>query len=205
LQDDSRSNNPDGGSTNKSRAKGFSTRAIHAGYDPLAYHGALTPPVFLTSTFAFDSVETGAARFAGTEPGYIYSRVGNPTVTVLEDRLAALEEGQAALATSSGMGAITAVIWTLLKAGDEIIADKTLYGCTFALLHHQLERFGIVTRSADLTKPTELKAALSPRTRLVFTETPSNPNMRVIDIAAIADICRGAGVPFAVDNTYCTP
>ena len=189
----------------RKRLRGFSTRAIHEGYDPLAYHGALNPPVFLTSTFAFDSTETGMARFAGTAPGYIYTRVGNPTASVLESRLASLEEGEAALATSSGMGAITAVIWTLLKSGDEIVADKTLYGCTFALLHHQLERFGIVTRSADLTKPEELKAALSPKTRLVFTETPSNPNMRVIDIAAIADICRRAGVPFAVDNTYCTP
>jgi cystathionine gamma-lyase/methionine-gamma-lyase len=189
----------------KKRPQGFSTRAIHANYDPLAYHGALNPPLFLTSTFAFDSVETGAARFEGNAPGYIYSRVGNPTVTVLEERLARLEEGEAGLATSSGMGAITAVIWTLLKAGDGIIADKTLYGCTFGLLHHHLERFGIVTRSADLTDPAELRAAITPNTRLVFTETPSNPNMRVIDIAAIAEICREAGVLFAVDNTYCTP
>ena len=138
---------------NQKRRQGFSTRAIHEGYDPLAYHGALNPPVFLTSTFAFDSIETGMERFAGTAPGYIYSRVGNPTVSVLESRLASLEEGEAALATSSGMGAITALIWTLLKAGDEIVADKTLYGCTFALLHHQLERFGITTRFADLTSP----------------------------------------------------
>ncbi len=191
--------------TDNKRRQGFSTRAIHAGYDPLAYRGALNPPVFLSSTFAFDSCETGTARFEGTEPGYIYSRVGNPTVSVLEQRLAALEEGEAALATSSGMGALTAVIWTLLKAGDEIVADKTLYGCTFALLHHQLQRFGIVTHSADLTNPDELKAAITARTRLVFTETPSNPNMRVIDIAAIADICQKSGIPFAVDNTYCTP
>jgi cystathionine gamma-lyase/methionine-gamma-lyase len=187
------------------RRYGFSTRAIHHGYDPLNYHGALNPPVFLSSTFAFDTIETGTERFQGTAPGYIYSRVGNPTVSVLESRLAALEEGEAALATSSGMGAITAVIWTLLKAGDEIVADKTLYGCTFALLHHQLERFGIAVRFADLTSPAVLAAALSPKTRLVFTETPSNPNMRVIDIAAIAGICREAGVLFAVDNTYCTP
>ncbi len=189
----------------RKHAQGFSTRAIHAGYDPFAYHGALNPPVFLTSTFAFDSSETGTARFAGTEPGYIYSRVGNPTVSVLEERLAVLEEGEAALATSSGMGAITAIIWTLLKAGDEIVADKTLYGCTFALLRHQLERFGIVTRFADLTQPAELRGAITGNTRLVFTETPSNPNMRVIDIAAIAEICRNAGVLLAVDNTYCTP
>jgi methionine-gamma-lyase len=103
------------------------------------------------------------------------------------------------------MGALTAVIWTLLKAGDEIVADKTLYGCTFGLLHHQIERFGIVARFVDLTDPENLKAGLTTKTRMVITETPSNPNMRVIDIAAIAQICRRAGVLLVVDNTYCTP
>lgn len=187
------------------RPQGFSTRAIHAGYDPLDYHGALNPPVFLTSTYAFDRSDTGSDRFAGVEPGYIYSRVGNPTVSVLETRLAALEEGEAALATSSGMGAITAVIWTLLKTGDEIIADKTLYGCTFALLHHHVARFGVATRFVDLTDPANLAQALTVKTRMVITETPTNPNMRLVDIAAIAELCRAKGVLFVVDNTYCTP
>lgn len=187
------------------RNRGFATRAIHDGYDPLDYHGALNPPVFLTSTYAFDRSATGSDRFAGAAHGYVYSRVGNPTVSVLESRLANLEEGEAALATSSGMGALTAVIWTLLKAGDEIVADKTLYGCTFGLLHHEIERFGIVTRFVDLTDPENLKAGLTTKTRMVITETPSNPNMRVIDIAAIAQICRRAGVLLVVDNTYCTP
>ena len=187
------------------RNRGFATRAIHEGYDALDYHGALNPPVFLTSTYAFDRSATGSDRFAGAAQGYVYSRVGNPTVSILESRLANLEEGEAALATSSGMGALTAVIWTLLKVGDEIVADKTLYGCTFGLLHHQIERFGIVTRFADLTDPENLKSVLTTKTRMVITETPSNPNMRVIDIAAIAQICRGAGVLLVVDNTYCTP
>ena len=187
------------------RNRGFATRAIHEGYDPLDYHGALNPPVFLTSTYAFDRSATGSDRFAGAAQGYVYSRVGNPTVSILESRLANLEEGEAALATSSGMGALAAVIWTLLKVGDEIVADKTLYGCTFGLLHHQIERFGIVTRFADLTDPENLKAVLTTKTRMVVTETPSNPNMRVIDIAAIAQICHGRGVLLVVDNTYCTP
>jgi methionine gamma-lyase len=187
------------------RNRGFATRAIHNGYDPLDHHGALNPPVFLTSTYAFDRSATGSDRFAGAAPGYVYSRVGNPTVSILESRLANLEEGESALATSSGMGALTAVIWTLLKAGDEIVADKTLYGCTFGLLHHQIERFGIVARFADLTDPENVKAVLTTKTRMVITETPSNPNMRVIDIAAIAQICRRAGVLLVVDNTYCTP
>lgn len=185
--------------------QGFSTRAIHHSYDPLDYEGALNPPVFLTSTYAFDSSETGSERFAGSAKGYVYSRVGNPTVAILEKRLAALEEGEAALATSSGMGAITAVIWSLLRAGDEIVADKTLYGCTFGLLRHQLDRFGIATRFADLTDPAALSAALTARTKLVIAESPSNPNMRVVDIAAIAEVCRKAGVLLMIDNTYCTP
>jgi cystathionine gamma-lyase/methionine-gamma-lyase len=187
------------------RQFGFATTAIHHGYDPLAYHGSLNPPVFLTSTYAFDRVETGSERFAGENEGYIYSRVGNPTVSILEARIAALEEGQSALATSSGMGAITAVLWTLLRSGDEVIADKTLYGCTFALLSHQIERFGIKTRFADLTNPSGFDAAITPRTRLVVAETPSNPNMRVVDIAELAERCRKAGVLLLIDNTYCTP
>jgi cystathionine gamma-lyase/methionine-gamma-lyase len=184
---------------------GFSTRAIHHGYDPLDYHGAINPPVFMSSTFSFDSSDTGSKLFAGETQGYFYSRVGNPTVAVLEDRLAELEQGEAGLATSSGMGALTAVILTLLKAGDEVIADKTLYGCTFGLLNHQLTRFGINTRFVDLTRPEELSAALTPATRLVFAETPSNPNMRIIDIAAIAQICRRAKTLLMIDNTYCSP
>lgn len=184
---------------------GFATRAIHEGYEPLDYHGALNPPVFLTSTYAFDRSATGSDRFAGEAQGYIYSRVGNPTVSVLETRIAALEQGEAALATSSGMGALTAIVWTMLKAGDEVIADKTLYGCTFSLLKHHVGKFGITARFVDLTDPAALAAALTPQTRMVITETPSNPNMRLVDIAAIAEICRGAGVTFVVDNTYCSP
>lgn len=184
---------------------GFSTRAIHHAYDPLAHDGALNPPLYLTSTFAFDSVETGAARFAGTEPGYIYGRVGNPTVSVLEARLADLEGGEAALATSSGMGAITAVLWTLLSAGDEVVADLTLYGCTFGLLEHHMPRFGVTCRFVDLTDLDAAAAAIGAKTRLVVTETPSNPNMRLVDIAGLAAICRRAGTLLVVDNTYCTP
>ena len=185
--------------------RGFATRAIHHGYNPFDYHGALNPPVFLTSTYGFESAATGSDRFAGEQEGYVYSRIGNPTVSVLESKLAELEGAEAALATSSGMGALTSVVWSLLKAGDGIVADKTLYGCTFSLLEHQLARFGISTRFADLTDPANLREALSPQTRLVVLETPSNPNMRLVDIAAVAEICRRAGVLLLVDNTYCTP
>ncbi|MGO8738078.1 methionine gamma-lyase [Rhodoblastus sp.] len=191
--------------TSKKAEHGFATRAIHHGYNPLDYHGALNPPVFLSSTYAFPTARAGSDIFAGEAPGYIYSRVGNPTVSVLESRLAALEGGEAALATSSGVGALTAVIWTLLKSGDEIVADQMLYGCTFGLLERHIRRFGVETRFADLTDPDNLKNAIGPKTRMVFTESPSNPNMRIMDIAALAEICRKAGAPLVVDNTYCTP
>ncbi|CAM5458915.1 O-succinylhomoserine sulfhydrylase OS=Afipia felis OX=1035 GN=metZ PE=3 SV=1 [Afipia felis] len=191
--------------TIRNAPEGFATRAIHVGYDPLDYHGALNPPVFLTSTYAFDRTDTGTSRFTGDEQGYVYGRVGNPTTSILEARLAALEEGEAALAASSGMGAITSVIWTLVEAGDEILADKTLYGCTFALLHHQLARFGVTTHFVDMTDPGNVAAAMTPKTRLIVSETPSNPNMRVVDIAAVAEITRRHDALFVVDNTYCTP
>jgi len=184
---------------------GFATRAIHHGYDPLEHDGALIPPVYLTSTYAFRSVEEGQRRFRGEEPGYIYSRVGNPTVAVLEARLANLEGGEAALATSSGMGAITAALWTLVQGGDNIVADKTLYGCTYAFFHHGLRRLGVEVRFADLTRPETLEGVLDGSTRIVFFESPANPNMRLIDIAAVSERARRGGALTLVDNTYCTP
>lgn len=184
---------------------GFSTRAIHHAYDPYEGPGALCPPIYLSSTYAFPTIAEGMARFAGERPGYVYSRVGNPTTRLLEDRLANLEGGEAALVTASGQGATTSLLWTLLKPGDELIADKTLYGCTFAFFHHGLEKFGVQVRHLDLTDPANLAAAISSRTRMVFFETPANPNMRLVDIAAVADIARRHGALTVVDNTYCTP
>ncbi|MBF0251101.1 MAG: methionine gamma-lyase [Alphaproteobacteria bacterium] len=194
-----------GKSTNDARTFGFSTRAIHDGYDPQDYHGALNPPVFLSSTFAFPSAEQGGQRFAGEDRGFIYHRVGNPGVDIVERRLAHLEGGEAGLLTSSGMGAITAVLWTMLGQGDEIIADKTLYGCTFSLLRHHAERFGIKARFVDMTDPAKLAEAIGPSTKIVYCETPANPNMRICDIAGLSDVCTAHGATFVVDNTYCTP
>ena len=184
---------------------GFATEAIHHGYDPLEEQGALTPPLHLTSTFAFESAEAGAARFAGEAEGHIYTRISNPTTDLLERRMAALEGGEAAVATASGMGAITSVLWTFLKAGDEIITDKTLYGCTFAFMRDGLSRFGVNVRHVDLIDPRALDAVISDRTRLVYFETPANPNMRLVDIAAISMIARRHGARTIVDNTYATP
>lgn len=184
---------------------GFSTRAIHHAYNPYAGDGALNPPLHISSTYTFPTVEDGAARFAGEQAGYVYSRVGNPTTALLEARLAELEGGEAALVTASGMGATTSLMWTLLQPGDEIIADKTLYGCTFGFFNHGLAKFGVRITHVDLTDPAQLAAAISRQTRVVFFETPANPNMRLIDIAAIAEIAHAHGAQVVVDSTYCTP
>ncbi|MGF1644338.1 MAG: methionine gamma-lyase [Thiotrichales bacterium] len=184
---------------------GFATRAIHAGYDPADAHGALTPPIYPSSTYAFASAEAGMQTFAGEREGYLYSRVGNPTTALLETRLASLEGGESALATGSGMGAIASLFWTLLRPGDEVIADETLYGCTFALLNHGLAHFGVKIRHVNLSEPAALEAALGADTRLVFFETPANPSMRLVDIERIAAIAHARGARVVVDNTYCTP
>ncbi|MFZ1901465.1 MAG: aminotransferase class I/II-fold pyridoxal phosphate-dependent enzyme, partial [Azonexus sp.] len=189
----------------KNSRLGFSTRAIHHAYDPYAGHGSLNPPLYLSSTYAFPTVEDGAARFAGEQAGYVYSRVGNPTTNLLEQRIADLEGGEAALVTASGMGATTSLLWTLLKPGDEVIADKTLYGCTFGFFNHGLAKFGVRITHLDLTDPANLEAAISASTRIVFFESPANPNMRLVDIAAIAAIAHRHDAKVVVDNTYCTP
>lgn len=184
----------------------FPTKAIHAGYDPMSHHGALNPPIYWSSTYAFETAAQGAARFAGEEAGVIYSRVTNPTVKMLEERLAALEGGEAALAFASGMGAICTLVWTLLRPGDELLVDLTLYGCTHSLVNHLLPEFGIVTRAVDFTNLGELREHLNARTKLVLFETPANPNMRLVDIEAVSAIAHAHSPALvAVDSTYCTP
>lgn len=191
--------------TRSNRPLGFATRAIHHGYDPLAHEGALTPPVHMTSTFAFETAGAGGEMFAGERAGHVYSRISNPTLSLLEDRMAVLEGGEAAIAFASGMGAITAVMWTFLSPGDEIIVDRTLYGCTFAFFRHGLAKFGVTVTHVDMRDPENLRAAISDRTRIVYFETPANPNMRLVDIAAVSAIARKAGAKTVVDNTYATP
>lgn len=187
------------------RTAGFNTTAIHHGYDPLEHQGALVPPIYQTSTFAFPSVEEGARRFTGDAQGYIYTRIANPTLELLAGRIAALEGAEAGLVFGSGMGAITATLWTLLSPGDRIIVDTTLYGCTFSFLHHGLAKFGIDVQHVDLTRAENLAAALTSRTRVVYFETPANPNMRLVDITAISALAHKAGALVVVDNTYCSP
>ncbi|MBY6057141.1 methionine gamma-lyase [Leisingera daeponensis] len=184
---------------------GFATRAIHHAYDPQENEGALTPPLHLTSTFTFETAEVGGEMFAGERQGHIYSRISNPTCDLLEQRIATLEGAEAGLALSSGMGAITAVLWTLLSPGDEVIVDKTLYGCTFAYMRHGLAKWGVTITHVDMTDMENLRAAVSEKTRVVYFETPANPNMRLVDIAAASEIAHAAGAQVVVDNTYATP
>ena len=183
----------------------FSTRAIHAGYEKNE-HGALATPIYQTSTFIFDSAEQGGRRFALEEEGYIYTRLGNPTTTQLEAKVANLEGGEAALATASGMGAITSAIWSNVEAGDHIVAAKTLYGCTFAYLNHGLSRFGVEVTFVDTSDPENVRKAMKDNTKIVYLETPANPNMLISDIEAISNIAHEKeGCIVIVDNTYNTP
>lgn len=189
----------------RNRPNSFSTMAIHHGYDPMENEGALTPPLHLTSTFVFETAEAGGEMFAGEQVGHIYSRISNPTNDLLERRIAVLEGAEAGLALASGMGAISATLWTLLAPGDEIILDKTLYGCTFAFMHHGLAKFGVKVTHVDLTQPEKLAAAISEKTKVVYFETPANPNMRLVNITKISEISHANDAKVVVDNTYATP
>ncbi|MEM7171518.1 MAG: aminotransferase class I/II-fold pyridoxal phosphate-dependent enzyme [Pseudomonadota bacterium] len=184
---------------------GFDTTAIHLGHDPAETKGALTPPVYMTSTYAFPSTEEGAALFRGEGDGFIYGRTKNPTQALLEERLAALEEAEAGMATASGMGAITTTFWSLLQAGDRVIIDHTLYGSTFAFFTQGLPKFGIETVPVDLSRIDLLEQTLAKGAQAVYFESPANPNLRVLDIAAIAEQAHAAGAMVVVDNTFATP
>ncbi|WP_109409739.1 methionine gamma-lyase [Proteus genomosp. 4] len=185
--------------------KHFNTQAIHYGYSPLDSQGALVPPVFQTSTFVFPTAQYGADCFAGRQKGHFYSRISNPTLNLLEKRLAQLEDGEGAVVFSSGMGAITSTCWSLLQPGDELIADMTLYGCTFTFFNHGLAKFGIKIKHVDLTNLKKLKEAITEKTKIIFFETPANPNMRVSDIANISEIAHQYNILVIVDSTYCSP
>ena len=186
--------------------KGFSTTSIH-GSSMKDQYGSLIMPIYNSSTFIFDSTAQGAARFALEEPGYIYSRLGTPTTSALEETLAKLEHGEAGLVTATGMGAVTATIWTLINGGEEIIADKTLYGCTFEFFKHHLSRFGVTVHFIEMANEDELKAALNDKTKIVYLETPANPNLKIIDIEKTAKIAHDFNPEIRViaDNTFASP
>jgi len=187
------------------RAPGFQTRAIHHGYDPMTSKGALAPPVFMTSTFAFETTADSEAVAAGESDAPLYGRENNPTQAILEARLANLEGAEAGVVFASGMGAVGGLLLSLLSHGDELVVHHTLYSNTYLLTQDALPRFGIRVVPVDLTEPGNLDAALSDRTRLVYFETPVNPTAEVIDIAAVAGRAHARGARVVVDSTFASP
>ncbi len=181
------------------------TLCIHAGKEKGAHQGALTTPIYQTSTFVFENAEQGARRFAGEEGGYIYTRLGNPTTRELELKMAALEKMEDAAATATGMAAVSGAVLSFLEAGDHVIVSKAIYGCSFALFNHQLPKWGIEVSFIDMAEPENLKKALKKNTKMVFAETPINPNLQVLDLKAIADFCLAHNLISVVDNTFMSP
>ncbi|HEY5897747.1 MAG TPA: O-succinylhomoserine sulfhydrylase [Burkholderiales bacterium] len=180
------------------------TLGVRAGQRRTEFHEH-SEALFLTSSFVFDSAEQAAARFSNAEDGYVYSRFTNPTVAMMQDRLAALEGAEACMATASGMAAILATVMSLLKAGDHIVCSSAVFGATVQLLGNYFGRLGIATTFVSPTKVAEWRDAVRPTTRLLFLETPSNPMTEVSDIPAIAEVAKKAGALLAVDNVFCTP
>lgn len=188
-----------------SKHYGFNTRAIHEGYDPQEALGSLVAPLYLSSTFAFDSAEEAAATFSGERERFVYGRVHNPTQSLLEARLASMEGGEASVVMASGMGAISSLMWALLKPGDEVIAHHRMYGNTFTLLSKALHEFQISVKLIDLSCTQNLEAYISRKTRIVFFESPANPQLEIIDIEYISNIAHHCGALAVVDNTLASP
>ncbi|HEU4964393.1 MAG TPA: methionine gamma-lyase [Bacilli bacterium] len=183
----------------------MNTRSIHTSVPRQEAYGSLTPPIYMTSTYVFPDAETGGARFAGEADGMIYSRLGNPTLDVLERAVADLEGGEAGLAFGSGMGAISAVLFALIETGDHILCSDGLYGCTFGLLSLLQKKFKVDFTLVDMTNPENVRQAMRPETKVVYVETPINPTMKLVDLEAVANIAHENGAQLVVDNTFLTP
>ena len=183
----------------------LATNALHAGHDVTKTQGTRAVPIYQTSSYVFNDSEHAANLFALTEAGYIYTRLNNPTNDILEQRLAAVEGGVAAVATASGTAAIATTFMTLLKAGDHIVASNSLYGGTFNMLNNTLPRFGITTTFVDPDDVENFTKAVQPNTRAFFAESLGNPKLDVLDLKGISEKAKAAGVPFIVDNTIATP
>ncbi len=184
---------------------GFATLAVHGsgGIDPTT--GAVSPPIYQSSTFAFKISQHGADLFSGKEEGYIYSRILNPTQQALEREMAFLEEGEEALAFGSGMAAITTAVITFCNSGENFVSSRTLYGGTHAMYLKVLPRFNIIPKEVDALDLNQVEDAIDEKTRFIFIETPANPTIQVIDIKGCAEIARRKGVKLVVDNTFATP
>jgi O-acetylhomoserine (thiol)-lyase len=187
------------------RKYGFDTLCLHAGHIPDASTGARALPIYQTTSFVFDSADHAASLFNLQTFGNVYSRISNPTVAALEERIAALEGGRAALATATGMAAQMTALLTLAQHGDHIVASRTLYGGTFSQFAVTFAQFGIDTTFVHPDDPEEFRRALRPNTKVLYAETIGNPQLNVLDIAAVASIAREAGVPLVIDNTLASP
>ncbi|SDM72881.1 methionine-gamma-lyase [Psychrobacillus sp. OK028] len=181
------------------------TLYIHEGYKTGEHQDSLSVPLYQTSTFAFDTAEQGERRFSGEEPGGVYSRIGNPTVRVLEERIVAMELGEGALAFGSGMAAVSTILVHLTKSGDHILCTRGIYGCTFGLLKIMKEKYNITHDLKALVSEEEVENAIQPNTACIYIETPINPTMEIVDIELITKVAKKHGIPVVVDNTFSSP
>ena len=188
----------------RNRESGFNTKLIHAGEIEDQY-GSATVPIYQTSTFSFENAEHGAACFSGESDGYIYTRIGNPTINALERQLAALENGYGAIAVSSGMAAATTIYLSLLSTGDHIVSTDAIYGPARSVMEKQFTRFGFQSTYLNTTDPEAIKKAIRPNTKVLYIETPANPTIDITDLAACAEIAHKNGILLVVDNTFCSP
>jgi methionine-gamma-lyase len=189
----------------KKESSGRNTTTIHGGLDPAEHRGAVSVPIYQSSTFAFPSAEEGAARFAGESKGPIYTRLGNPTVQALEACVAELESGCGAVATATGMAAVSSVLLALLRQGDHVVMTHPVYGPSRGLVDKYLTRFGVTATYVASTDSAGVKASIRPETRLVYIETPANPTVDLVDMDAAVAAARNAGIPLVVDNTFAGP
>lgn len=189
----------------KKKALHEDTIVAHTGYDASLHHGSLTMPLYQTSTYSFENAEQGERRFSGEEEGLIYSRLGNPTVQLLEARMTALEKGAGALAFGSGMAAVSTVLVHLTKAGDDILCSRGIYGCTFGLLGIMEEKYNITHRFIRMTTEEEIEQAIKPETVCIYVETPINPTMELVNLQAVVNVAKRHGLRVVVDNTFSSP
>ncbi len=181
------------------------TAVIHKGYNSSEHHDSLVTPLYQTSTYSFANAQEGEDRFAGNSEGNIYSRLGNPTVRVLEERMAEIEGGQGALAFGSGMAAVSATLIYLTKAGDHVLCSRGIYGCTFGLLEIMEEKYGITHDLVSMTTEQEVEQAIKPETVCIYVETPINPTMELVNLQAVMAVAKKHNLRVVVDNTFSSP
>jgi len=183
----------------------FATLAVHAGETPCPATGALDTPIYQSTTFVAADSDEMAAVYGEEKFGYMYTRYGNPTIRALEQKVAALEQGEAALAFASGMAAISSAILGYVKAGDHVVAARSLYGAAYNFLNTKLPRLGAATTFVPSSRVEDFERALRPNTRMIYFETPSNPTLEIVDIAALAAMAKARGIPTVIDNTFASP